>query len=153
MEPDNDNYDIKFREIYADLTSMHIGTLLTKHPGLAALFKLMDHVTLSATFGGLLTKPDLQSNCIRLEALVHLAVAAAEDQRAPSEKLIHKAFEKLEDAAPGRMEDPAEDVFVTSVNTPRGNFLLLDGVWEAGGFYTQRFINILEQMPQREDYD
>jgi hypothetical protein len=47
----------------------------------------------------------------------------------------------------GALEDPAEDVFVGLVSTPRGNFRVLEGIWESGTFYLQRVINVVESMP------
>ncbi|HUY85962.1 MAG TPA: hypothetical protein VMU77_02515, partial [Acidimicrobiales bacterium] len=46
------------------------------------------------------------------------------------------------------MEDPSEDVFVTLVNSPRGNYRILEGVWEGNGFRLQRVLNVVERMPE-----
>ena len=47
------------------------------------------------------------------------------------------------------MEDPSEDVFVTLVNTPRGNYRIFEGISEGAGFYLQRVLNVIEKMPKR----
>src|ERR1700688_1973641 len=70
-----------------------------------------DPLRLAATFSGLLTVPDLQSNCIRLEVLVHLSLAFGGGTRKPNEKLVAQLFTALGDGIAGRQEDPAEDVF------------------------------------------
>ena len=53
----------------------------------------------------------------------------------------------------GRLEDPAEDVFVSSIATPRGNFRILQGVWESNSFYVQRVVNALESIPADGRFD
>lgn len=45
------------------------------------------------------------------------------------------------------MEDPAEDVFITLVNTPKGNFRVFEGIREGTGFCLQRILNVVEGMP------
>jgi hypothetical protein len=51
------------------------------------------------------------------------------------------------------MEDPSEDVFVTLVNTPRGNFRVFEGVRDGTGFHLQRLLNVVETMPDREPFN
>ena len=109
-----------------------------------------DPLLIASTFGGLLTVPDLQSNCIRLEILIHCALAFARGQRQPNDKIISRLFARFGRGVAGRYEDPAEDVFVSSIATPRGNFRFLEGVWESAGFHLQRVVNVLESMPSHD---
>ncbi|MFD2783163.1 hypothetical protein ACFS32_21390 [Novosphingobium pokkalii] len=51
------------------------------------------------------------------------------------------------------MEDPAEDVFVATVRSPRGNFRILEGVWEGNAYFLQKFIDAVEDMPAGTGYD
>jgi hypothetical protein len=44
-------------------------------------------------------------------------------------------------------------VFVANIRTPRGNFRVLEGTWEAAGFNLQRVINALERVPNTEPYN
>eukprot|EP00439_Symbiodinium_sp_Y106_P089863 s1_g2399.t1 len=53
----------------------------------------------------------------------------------------------------GRLEDPSEDVFVANVCTSRGNYRIFEGVNEASAFHLQRFINIIERMPNEAPYE
>jgi hypothetical protein len=106
-----------------------------------------DPLRLAATFGGLLAVPELQSNCLRLEALVHLVLAIGDGQRKPNRKDVGRLFVEAGKGRLGLKEDPAEDVFVALIITPRGDFRVLEGIWEAAGFYLQRFVNLLERLP------
>ncbi|MBR1231698.1 hypothetical protein [Bradyrhizobium sp. AUGA SZCCT0182] len=106
-----------------------------------------DALHLAATFGGLLTVPELQSNCLRLEALVHLTLAIGDGQSNPNRKIVGRLFAEAGKGRLGAKEDPAEDVFVTLIVTPRGDFRVLEGIWESAGFYLQRFVNFLELLP------
>ncbi len=99
---------------------------------------------MAACFGGLLTVSELQSNCGRLEVLTHLCFALARGTRKPTKKIVARLFKVLGDGMIGMQEDPAEDVFVSLIVTERGNFRVLEGIWEFAGFHTQRFVNALE---------
>ncbi|MBR1272711.1 hypothetical protein JQ629_35055 [Bradyrhizobium sp. AUGA SZCCT0222] len=106
-----------------------------------------DPLRLAATFGGLLTVPELQSNCLRLEALVHLTLAVGDGRSKPNRKIVGRLFEEAGQGRIGFKEDPAEDIFVTLIVTPRGDFRVLEGIWESAGFYLQRIVNLLELLP------
>lgn len=106
-----------------------------------------DPLQLAATFGGLLTVPELQSNCLRLEALVHLTLAIGDGRRRPNRKIVERLFAEAGKGRLGAKEDPAEDVFVTLIVTPRGDFRVLEGIGESAGFYLQRFVNLLDLLP------
>jgi hypothetical protein len=94
-------------------------------PSLMAKFARLDPIETASAFAMLLCRPELQSNCIRLESLAHLALAHCRGQQKPPRSIFVQAFATLGRGTCGRMEDPAEDVFVTSVATPRGNFRVL----------------------------
>lgn len=49
----------------------------------------------------------------------------------------------------GRLEDPPEDVFVTYCTSSVGGFRIFEGIWESNGFFLQRFLDVLEEMPDR----
>jgi hypothetical protein len=85
-----------------------LGPIASVHEPVLAGLAEFDPLRLAATFSGLLTVPELQSNCVRLEALVHLTLALGRGKRKPNERLISR-----------RQEDPAEDVFVSSISTQR----------------------------------
>ncbi len=135
------------------LLPLHLGKIVTVYPALLKQLQAFDPLKVAATFGGLLTVPDLQSNCIRLEVLVHLALISGKGHKTPDAKFISQAFSSLGKAPCGLYEDPAEDMFVTSIETSRGNFRVLEGVWESAGFFLQRVVNVIEGMPRRGDFD
>jgi hypothetical protein len=103
-------------------------------------------VKLAAAFGGLLLQPSLQSNCLRLEALVQLSMALANGEQPATSGILLKGFSSV-GRTHGSKEDPPEDVFVGNVMSRRGNFLVLEGTWESGTFYLQRFVNMVDELP------
>jgi hypothetical protein len=121
-------------------------------PGLVRELKSFDRTIVAATFGGLLTESRLQANCVRLEALVHLALAFCEGDRTPTPKHIKRWFKFIGSGRCGRLEDPAEDVFVTNVTTNLGNHRIFEGISESAGFYLQRVLNVVATMPENEPF-
>ncbi|MFC1758910.1 hypothetical protein ACFL2H_09095, partial [Planctomycetota bacterium] len=123
---------------------------LQDHHALAETLSRLSCFESASAFGAMLLDPRLQSNCTRIEALVHLAVAFASGTRTPTNAEIKECFDKLDDGVCGRMEDPAEDIFVGQIATQRGNFLAIEGIWESGTFLLQRFMEVVETMPDDE---
>lgn len=130
-----------------------IESLANAHPTLLKEFRKLDPAVTAASFAALLTAPELQANCYRLEYLVHLAVAYCNGQARPTQDLIQRAFKILGVGVCGMAEDPAEDVFVSLVSTPRGNFRVFEGIHEGNGFHLQRILNVVETMPQEEPFE
>ncbi|TPK57426.1 MULTISPECIES: zinc chelation protein SecC [unclassified Mesorhizobium] len=126
---------------------MNLANVAKEHEIALGKLSQFQPVQLAAIFGGLLTQPILQANCVRLEALVHLSLAIGNGSKKPSSKVVGPIFAELGRGMTGRLEDPAEDIFVSLIVTPRGDFRLLEGVWESAGFYTQRLLNTLERLP------
>lgn len=112
----------------------------------------MDRVTLVAMVGSMLASPSLQANAYRLEALLHISMARALGRQNPSSALIQNAFTSLGDGICGRLEDPAEDLFSTSVHCRQGNFIVFEGLRESNGFYLQRVLDVIEEMPEKEPF-
>jgi hypothetical protein len=129
-----------------------IEALAKAHPDLIAELKKLEPIATAATFAGLLALPELQASCFRLEYLVHLAAAYCEGRMNPSRGFVRRSFEHLGGGYCGMQEDPAEDVFVALVNTPRGNFRVFEGIREGTGFHLQRILNVVENMPQDPPY-
>ncbi|RKD50411.1 MULTISPECIES: hypothetical protein [unclassified Rhizobium] len=121
-----------------------LGSIAAEQRELLREIENFDPLRLTACFSGLLTVPELQSNCVRLEVLTHLCFSLARGTRKPTEKIIARLFKAVGGGVSGRLEDPAEDVFVSLIVTQRGNFRVLEGIWESAGFHTQRIVNALE---------
>ena len=97
--------------------------------------------------GGLLTAPALQANTIRIETLVHLAVAHCHGRRKPGlTEIGHWLNRQLANTQIALLEDPVEDVFVTNVETPEGNRRVFEGIWESNDYFVQV---VLESLGSR----
>ena len=101
---------------------------------------------------GLLTLPDYQSNCIRLEILVALAVRHCRGRKKAHVEQVKQWFFQIGTSRCVRAEDPAEDFFVSLVHDERGNYRLFEGVWEGSGFYTQRLLDVIGTMPDDREF-
>jgi hypothetical protein len=107
-------------------------------------FKLPQALKLIA---GLSLNPALQSNAYRIEMMVHLALSFSDGQKGCKKNDVSHFFSLFAGSFIGMQEDPVDDLFVTSIATLQGNLLCLQGIWECGGFYIQRVLNVLEQNP------
>lgn len=96
----------------------------------------------ASCIAALLCNPDYQSNCYRLEWLLHLCVAYGGGTAIPSPKTLSSWFEAI-GVQTSYLEDPAESVFVDVIKTPHGNFRILEGLWTFGTYCTQRILNAL----------
>jgi len=105
-----------------------------------------------AILSGLLTVPRYQSHNIRLETLVLLAAIHCAGSKRPRIGQAARWFREIGKSPSVLGEDPAEDVFVSQVTSPKGNFRLIEGLWEASGFNTQRMIDVLDTMPDEGSF-
>jgi hypothetical protein len=94
---------------------------------------------------GLLTVPALQANTIRIETLVHLAVAYCRGRLKPGlSEMSYWLNRQLGNTKITSLEDPAEDVFVTNVETPEGNRRVFEGIWESSDYSVQVVLETLD---------
>ena len=101
----------------------------------------------------LLTLPDYQSQCIRLEILVALAVVHCRGRKKANINEVRRWFSQIGKSRCVDGEDPAEDIFVSLVHDDHGDYRLLGGVWEGAGFYTQRILDIVATMPDEAPFE
>ena len=106
-----------------------------------------DGIKLATTFAAITTFPELQSNAYRLEALVHFSLSLANGNKKPKQQIIQSAFTLLGEETLSLQEDPAEDVFLSLVHFQKNNYRIFEGLWEGSAFHLQRFIDILEGIP------
>ncbi|MFT3688992.1 hypothetical protein [Paenirhodobacter sp.] len=99
--------------------------------------------------GAMLTLPEFQSNTYRFEVLVHMAFLCAQGKSRPTPANASAWFNQFDDGTCGRQEDPAEDVFVSSVSYKSVNYRIFEGSAEGNSFHTQRFLEVLEIMPEK----
>ena len=107
--------------------------------------------TTVAQLAGLLTVPSLQTNTLRIETAVHLAVASCYGHRKPGLREISNWLnQELGNTQIAWREDPAEDVFISNVETPKGNRRLFEGNWISNEYFVQAVIETLSnrQAPQ-----
>jgi hypothetical protein len=112
----------------------------------------LDRLSLIAALASMLALPDLQANAYRIEAMIHVALTRATGSESPSSNAIAELFESFGKGFCGQNEDPAEDLFTTSVHCRIGNFIVLEGLREGNGFYLQRVLDVLEDVPDREPF-
>jgi hypothetical protein len=134
------------------LTNPAFASFLEEHARLARLLTPFSPTQLIACVGGLLTMPDWQASTLRLEVLQHLIVACCQGTSIASAADLRSWLTELGNGKAGHLEDPSEDVFVSRVHTFSRDYLVFEGIYEASGFYLQRFLNILENMPPPEPY-
>src|SRR5947207_2504178 len=72
-----------------------LSSLAAEHRELFREIESFDPLQLAACFGVLLTVPELQSNCVRLETLTHLCFAFARGARKPTEKIVARLFKSV----------------------------------------------------------
>ncbi|MDD2685855.1 MAG: hypothetical protein PHY62_06840 [Gallionella sp.] len=97
-----------------------------------------------ARSAGLLTAPNLQANTIRLEVLVHLAVAYCAGNIKPGYAELGRWLNQyLGQTQMALWEDPVEDVFVTNVHVPEGNRRVFEGIWESNDYFLQVVLDTL----------
>jgi hypothetical protein len=133
----------------AMLQEISIAEMAREYSSVIEGFANLDPVLAAATFGAMLAWPELQANVIRLEALVHLALAHSGGHEPLIAALAEQSFDRLDQGYCGRAEDPAENVFVALVNTARGNFRVFQGIRESPAFFLQRLLNVVETIPDR----
>ncbi|MCW5208636.1 hypothetical protein VU10_00155 [Desulfobulbus sp. US1] len=106
-----------------------------------------DPVIAVPLLASLLTVPEYQSNCIRLEILVALAVVHCRGRKKANIAEAIRWFSLIGRSQCVSGEDPAEDVFVSLVYDSNGDYRLIEGAWESAGFYTQRVLDVVATMP------
>ncbi|HZF95703.1 MAG TPA: hypothetical protein VEZ20_12625 [Allosphingosinicella sp.] len=149
--------DLDLEDVFAMLGAFSGGSfggldqMLGKRPDIVRRLRALSPQAATA-FGALLTVPDLQASSARIEAMIHLAVAYAQGTQSPSSRLACDLYDHVGSVA-GHLEDPAEDLMIEAVRGPWGNFRVISGLWEGGGFFLQRFVDVVAHMPNGEPFE
>jgi hypothetical protein len=130
-------------------THLHVSMqeISEENPSLVADLGRFDRSSAIPLLAGLLLAPGLQSNCIRLEILLALAVVHCAGSKRAGMRDLQRWFRLIRSSLCVAGEDPAEDVFVTRVTDGTRDYRVLEGVWESAGFYTQRVMEVALSMP------
>ena len=101
-----------------------------------------------SVLAGLSTEPNSHANGVRLDWLQRLVLSKSDGRRKPQPKEISRALNAgLDQADVLRLEDPIEDLFCDLITTPRGNYRIFTGLWEAAAPYTQTLLDAFESLP------
>jgi hypothetical protein len=121
---------------------------------LSSLLNKYEPRTTIAWSAGLLTAPQLQANTFRIELLIHLAVAHCAGKKKPGYSDVEEWLNQkhLGQRLVSRLEDPVEDVFVTNVETPKGNYRIFEGIWESNDYSLQVMIDTLMDRNSPDEY-
>jgi hypothetical protein len=127
------------------------------HPSYANLGKALesyDPQSAISSVAALLTVPEYHPQTIRIEMLLHLVCHHCRGFSKVGYKDLMRWLEHDLGKAPVRLlEDPTEDVFVSNVIGPRGNYRILDGTWERGDFFVQQIMECVRALQGSLDVD
>lgn len=143
---------IAFQGLFAR-SNLTIRDIANEQRAIVVEIENIDRMRAASTFAALLASPLLQANAYRLEALVHIVAARSAGNQALSPNFLQRAFEAFGAGVCGRMEDPAEDLFSSTVHCRSGNFTVFEGLREANGFYLQRVLDVIDEMPDKEPFN
>jgi hypothetical protein len=130
-----------------------VSHLVASHPRLVRDLQSINRFDATSVLAGLLTVPELQTCCLRLESLVHLVVGYAAGDRSLAADAVRAVLAELGEGPCRGMEDPPEDVFSTLVMSSKGNHRIVAGMWESAAFFLQRTVNIVERLPTERGWD
>ncbi len=101
---------------------------------------------------GLLYEEDLHSNLVTTEAMIHQLFLSQCGHNVLNAFDISRLFDGIHSTYIGSWEDPAEDTMVGVANSIKGSYMFLNGLWESSCFYTQIFIDLVDEMPETNPF-
>ena len=117
------------------------GLPISAKPKLIAELKRYNLDDTVKRIAALLTFPGLQHRTLRIEILIHLAVAYCQGRKKASRGRILQWIERSL-ASYDHTEDPPEEVFVHNICLATGNARIFPGIWESAGLYIQLCVDI-----------
>ena len=125
---------------------MAVRDIIEAHSGLVQKLRRFSILESTQFAASLSVLPDLHAQSIRIEMLQHLVACCAEGKRSPErDDLAEWAGKYFTDSPFSRHEDPVEDVFIGSANSPSGSFRLLMGTMADADFWIERLLRFLEE--------
>ncbi len=104
------------------------------------LLKRCDRHDILKKLVGLSLCPKYQANLVRIITLIHAALVHASGHRHATGKELVSLLNGLRTHDAGRNEDPPEDVFVSAVSAPEGQYRLFNGHYPGAAFTLQRIL-------------
>ncbi|EOV8092571.1 MULTISPECIES: hypothetical protein [Vibrio] len=101
---------------------------------------------------GLLYEEELHSNLVTTEAMIHQLFLSQRGHKVMNAVEISRLFDGIHSTYIGSWEDPAEDTMVGVANSMKGSYMFLNGLWESSYFYTQIFIDLIDEMPDTKPF-
>lgn len=101
---------------------------------------------------GLLYEEELHSNLVTIETMIHQLFLSQRGQKVINAVEIGQLFDGIHSTYIGSWEDPAEDTMVGVANSIKGSYMFLNGLWESSCFYTQIFIDLIDEMPDNKPF-
>lgn len=101
---------------------------------------------------GLLYEKELHSNLVTTETMIHQLFLSQRGQKVMNAVELGQLFYGIHSTYIGSWNDPAEDTMVGVANSIKGSHMFLNGLWESACFYTQIFINLIDEMPDSKPF-
>ena len=101
---------------------------------------------------GLGVSPEYQANATRIETLIHIGLIAAHGTTNATRNDLSKLLNGFEGHEAVQHEDPAEDVFVSTVSTLTAQFRIFNGIYPGADYSLQRLLDaVLAQDFEHHD--
>ncbi|MAL11038.1 MAG: hypothetical protein CMF74_15405 [Maricaulis sp.] len=128
-----------------------LSNALEKQPVIRATFASQNCERLVGALAGLSTEPRLQANITRIDWAIRFALAFSRGRKSLRSKTISDILNRAFDAARiSVLEDPVESPFIERLATSRGDRLIIGGLWESAGFYSECTLRAFEALPEHD---
>ena len=148
---DMDCSHLGFLNVSQKMMSQTFGQFREKH-SIGELIDDFDFEDTLIKLAGLLYEEELHSNLITTEAMIHQLFLSQRGQKVMNAVEISRLFNGIHSTYIGSWEDPAEDTMVGVANSIKGSYMFLSGLWESSCFYTQIFIDLIDEMPDTKSF-
>lgn len=107
---------------------------------------LLDYcpIKTALVFSSLILKADCHSKTNSLENAIRLSLSFCKGKTEPDKRLISSVFKALDELGITSMNDPAEDVLISTLWFNGSPYKVLTGLWDGAIYQAQNLINIVE---------